>query len=123
MRESPVTGKSVKEGIMPKEFVHNAYWGQFGRSHEDCEHGMSEAEWSACAGQQVPLDMAALKVGWSKETGHLELAICEYENGHFVEHALNDETTPRYIQVDRAGVNRMIKVLRQARDDAFGKDE
>ena len=84
------------------------------------------------------LDTDALKVGWSKEVGHVELAVCQMVEGSFVEHGFLDgpqeETdcdkrvrlallTPRYIQMDREGLNRLIRTLRQARDDAFGRDE
>lgn len=63
-----------------------------------------------------------IKVGWSKESEHVEMAICEIKSGEVVEHGYDGET-PRYIQLDRTGLNRLIRILRRARDDAFGRDE
>lgn len=120
-------GKSVKEGIMPKEFIHSR---DFGRTVvlDDGSGSVSTAE----------LDRDAIKVGWSKESEHVELAVLQSIDGAFVEHGFAAEIglaegdpaavlrlaelTPRYIQLDRAGINRLITTLRQARDDAFGRD-
>jgi hypothetical protein len=125
-------GKSVKESIMPKEFIHCR---DFGRTvtviSGDSEGGESV--------ETVVPDSDAIKVGWSKEAEHVEIAVCQMVEGVFVEHGFEaildagDETdpakllqlgrlTPRYIQMDRHGLNRLIRALRQARDDAFGKD-
>lgn len=110
---------------MPKEFVHNTYFGQYGRDHSPCPKKCIGEE--GCVATQVPLDSSAMKIGWSKEQGHVELAVVEMHDGHFVEHGFDAEeqgvTIPRYMQFDRYGLNRLIKVARQARDDAFGKDE
>lgn len=120
-------GKSVKEGVMPKEFIHSR---DFGRTVTvaDSEGNVELAE----------IDRDAVKVGWSKESEHVELAVLQSVDGAFIEHGFVSEVgleeddpeamlrlarlTPRYIQLDRAGLNRLIRTLRQARDDAFGQD-
>lgn len=124
-------GKSVKEGVMPKEFIHCR---DFGRQ-VPVQTGDSTFE-------LMPLDSDAVKVGWSKESGHVELAVVQMVDGSFVEHGFIEsavgsaegvlvdhaeelrqaQLTPRYIQLDRAGLNRLIRTLRQARDDAYGAD-
>lgn len=127
---------------MPKEFIHSRDFGSTYRSHNDCSDncvGMGGDD--PCVAKQVQNDdNDAIKVGWSKEQEHVELAVCQTVEGAFVEHGFEsildagDETdpekllaigrlTPRYIQMNRHGLNRLIRTLRQARDDAFGRDE
>lgn len=123
-RSSPVTGKSVKEGAMPKEMIEGAWFGKYARSHDTCTHG---SDWGDCPGKEVPLDSSAVKVGWSKEAGHVEMAVVQCIDGVFVEHGFQagdyeDVNPPQYIQLDRRGINRLIRQLRKARDDAYGKD-
>jgi hypothetical protein len=118
---------------VPKEFIHCRDFGRSVPVHagedEDGKEILSMA----------PLDSDAVKVGWSKESEHVELAVVQSVAGSFVEHGFEDmlqaggETdpekllaigrlTPRYLQLDRNGCNRLINTIRQARDDAFGKD-
>lgn len=112
---------------MPKEFIECA---DFGR------------EFPVVGGSDGPVETAtwdtdAIKVGWSKEAAHVEVAVVQMVEGLYVEHGflLEDgadisteeavrlaKLEPRYIQLDRHGINRLIRSLRKARDDAFGKD-
>lgn len=109
---------------MPKEMIQCADYGQ---------------EVTFSDGTTCEMDKDLIKVGWSKEAGHVEMAVCQTVDGVVVEYGFEDtltpgtETdpekllrlgrlTPRYIQLDRQGLNRLIRVLRQARDDAFGAD-
>ena len=118
---------------MPKEFIHSQY---FGRSVP--VHGGTDKDGKDVL-EMMPLENDAVKVGWTKDNEHVELAVVQSVAGSFVEHGFDDlldagdETdpekllalgrlTPRYIQLDRNGINRLINTLRQARDDAFGKD-
>lgn len=62
---------------------------------------------------------AKIKVGWSREAEHVEVATV----------APDDRTlrpTPEgngwFVQLDRAGLNRLIRTLRKARDAAYGSD-
>jgi hypothetical protein len=102
---------------MPKEFVNNRYYGQHGRSHEDCAE-TPEHSWDTCSGQPVALDDSAVKVGWSKEAEHVEIAVVHHRDG-----TPGGEADAWHSQFDRIGINRLIRTLRQARDDAFGRDE
>ena len=105
----------MKEGMMPKEYINNRYYGQHARSHELCEAGPEhEAD---CLGQPVALDDSAVKVGWTKDLAHVEIAVIHHRDG-----AAEHDPNCWHSQFDRDGLNRLIKVLRKARDDAFGKD-
>lgn len=105
---------------MPKEFIESRWFGQYGDQLIDPEKGLVEGNT-----RQVPIEMSALKVGWSREAEHVELAVVTMETdneklaGTFAEHG--DEV--RYMQLDRRGINRIIATLRKARDNAFGRDE
>lgn len=89
-------GKSVKEGVMPKEIIYGRYHG----TDEDPE--------------------PEVRLGWSKEAGHVELATINVDGQ--VLHP-TPEGNGWFVALDRYGINRLIKCLRQARDDAFGRDE
>jgi hypothetical protein len=57
-------------------------------------------------------------VGWNKETGHVQLAtIRNGSEGSF------DPKDGLYMDMDRRSINELIRLLRRARDGAFGKDE
>lgn len=81
---------------MPKETVYSKYFPVNGR------------------------DEPEVVVGWSKEAEHVELAVL-MSNGVVLEPT--PEGNGWYAQLDRAGINRLIKILRKARDDAYGRDE
>lgn len=66
-----------------------------------------------------PVLRRAAIVGWSKEQGHVEIGLNALEIS--TEHG--SYNTGMYATFDRAGLNRLIKTLRKARDDAFGRDE
>lgn len=115
---------------MPKEFIECADFGRrvplAGKEGDLVEFG--------------EMDTLAVKVGWTRDRGHVELAVVESVDGAYVEHpslsmaitesagpyvsvpAQVGNTGPLYIQLDRAGLNRLIRTLRKARDAAFGSD-
>lgn len=64
-----------------------------------------------------PCDMAIV-VGWSREAGHVQLATIRdgSEGSH-------DPANGLYITLDRGSINDVIRHLRRARDQAFGRDE
>ena len=95
---------------MPKELIHNAYFGQtakvrtFRDGDEQKEVFVDEL-----------VDSSAVKVGWTRGYDHAELAVvCNAD--------APGDTQARHIQLDRAGINQLIRVLRKARDQAFGSD-
>lgn len=61
-----------------------------------------------------------LRIGWSKEHETVQIATVAADE-------IRLEPTPEgngwFVSLDRHGINRAIKALRKARDDAFGKDE
>lgn len=81
---------------MPKETVRSAYAG--GRE-------MNEPE---------------VRVGWSRETGHVQL-------GTVMDDEAVLQPTPEgngwFVTLDRAGINALVRHLRRARDQAYGRDE
>ena len=58
-----------------------------------------------------------LHVGWDKTVGNVEIAT--RQGGDFAD---DIERPGFYVHLDRAGINRLIRTLRKARDDAFGAD-
>lgn len=121
---------------MPKEFIECQDFGRMIPVANTPGEAVELAEW----------DKTAVKVGWSRDAGHVELAVVECVDGAFIEHAfqLSGAPTigeapvsagpfmevpaeiwhgaPRYIQLDRNGINRLIRTLRKARDAAYGSD-
>jgi len=87
---------SQEVGVMPKELIF-----------QKTKHGDPDT-----AGTVV-------KVGWSREAGHVELATIRDE-GQTLEPG--PESNGWFAQLDRDGINRLIRVLRKARDAAFGSD-
>jgi hypothetical protein len=71
------------------------------------------------SGRGFPVLRRAAIVGWSKEQGHVEIGINSLEIA--TQHGSTD--SGMYATFDRAGINRLIRTLRKARDDAFGRDE
>lgn len=60
------------------------------------------------------------EVSWSKEYEHVQL-VTKAADG------IKLEPTPEgngwYVDLNRTQINRLIRALRRARDDSFGKDE
>ena len=98
---------------MPKEKVYNRYYGQFAIDHSECGTTPCAEE---CNGKPVPMDDSFVKLGWSKEGEHVEIAIMREADDE-----VHNERW--HSQLDRTGINRLIRILRQARDDAYGRDE
>jgi len=93
---------------MPKDYITNMYFGQYGNSIPDDPNAKPVP---------VALDASAVKVAWSREPGHVEIAVIadfgpEGRDGGGDWHS----------QLDRNGINRLIRTLRRARDAAFGSD-
>lgn len=114
-------GKSVKEGVMPKEFINNRYYGEYATEHRDCPQDKDQPcnGGKKCKGKKVALDDSALKVGWGKDAGYVEVAVVHHRDGA----EGSDEYQAWHMQFDRVGLNRAIRTLRQARDEAYGRDE
>lgn len=95
---------------MPKEYINNRYYGQHARQ------ASSDGEDSL-----VALDDSAVKVGWTKDHQHVEIAIVRDRDRADGTSADSDPNC-WHSQFDRDGLNRLIRTLRKARDDAFGPD-
>lgn len=122
-------GKSVKEGIMPRESIRSADY-----NFEPMPEGVPEPFFPPnCRLGQV-------EVGWSKApTGHVEISTHDrtmlkvlieqvtaaVEEGSDVETVMMDYFRPGgfWVTLDRDGCNALIRRIRKARDDAFRRDE
>jgi hypothetical protein len=94
-KKQPVMGE---EGVMPREYVYS--------------------EFNDPLAETAP-QMAA-SVGWSKEADGGSIQLATIRNGK--EHSY-DPVDGLYMDLDRKQINQLIRLLRKARDDAFGRDE
>lgn len=65
-------------------------------------------------------------VKWSRESGDLQIVTRLRENEVFYSEDKNDPIPVEYgwyVDLDRRGINDLIRILRRARDQAFGRDE
>lgn len=85
---------------MPKEYISNVL------------HAVDEE-----SGEEVLLNTFKVRVGWNKEVGDVQIA------------TVNEEADPfsceggLHVELNRRAINDLIRVLRKARDQAFGRDE
>jgi hypothetical protein len=65
----------------------------------------------------VMVEEGLVSVGWSSEAGHVQVATLTRDT-------VSKETRQEgvYIDLDRRGINDLIRHLRRARDQAFGRD-
>lgn len=94
---------------MPKEWIYSM---DHGRSVPIVTDGDTENEKI----ELRKLDDDAIKLGWTKEGMHVGLAIVDVAKDP-------EGFEARHINLNRDGINRLIRFLRRARDDAYGKDE
>lgn len=78
---------------------------------------------------------SVIDLTWSRETGHVQIATMSIDGvtGDPVEIGTIEVPSPdgphrgilggQYLQLDRDGCNRLIRNVRRARDQAFGRDE
>ncbi|MDP1877966.1 MAG: hypothetical protein Q8M17_10485 [Actinomycetota bacterium] len=115
---------------MPRELVHDRFDGQQWPTL-DLPDGVAPKVWPVenlygpvlgdDGGVYTPKlskpEYRALFIDWTPEGDHAQLCIAEYEptTGEPV-------SGPVYLQLDRSGLNRLIRLARKARDAAFGAD-
>lgn len=61
-----------------------------------------------------------IRVGWSRDAEHVQVATVNAEDREL---RPTPEGNGWFVALDRNEINRLIRVLRRARDQAFGKDE
>lgn len=73
-----------------------------------------------------------VRLGWDKEAEYVRLATVNSDGGLMLPDTTKTKTelkpydteTPGwFVSLDRTGINRLIRALRKARDDSFGRDE
>jgi hypothetical protein len=88
-----------KEAAMPSEYIDDS-------REEQCQQGFrTKVNWSK---REVP--------GGSVQIGTLGPPETQLK-------AENPASNGWFVDLDRAGLNRLIRTLRKARDDAYGRDE
>lgn len=98
----PVTG-GRKEGVMPKEIV--------------VEHGPRLFD---DTGREIPQDEQGLvQVGWSREAEFVHVSTFTRDPVSFE----SNEHEAKRVHLDRRGINDLIRKLKKARNQAFGRDE
>jgi hypothetical protein len=63
-------------------------------------------------------DTAAVRVGWQRDT-EVQIATVLLPGGEWGE----EPNVGQFVDLDRYTLNRLIRVLRRARDQAYGRDE
>lgn len=64
-----------------------------------------------------------VRVGWTPGREHVEVAtVMPNEHVRLPEPTL-EQSNGWFVQLDRTGINELIRTLRQARDKAYGRDE
>lgn len=92
---------------MPKELVEGTQCGCFDQSDPD-----------EC------IETPVVDVRWDRESGYFQIATRarEAEVPTLEEHPIPAKYG-YYVDLDRRGINQLIRNLRRARDQAFGRDE
>lgn len=89
---------------MPKEYVHDIDYDRTYTTEDD---------------KKVYMGEKAAMIGWTKDPGGAPVSLAIVDRGEDPDGMAESVV---YLNLDRYGLNRMIKILRQARDGAFGKD-
>lgn len=67
-----------------------------------------------------------VEVSWSREAEYVQIVskvVNRYDGDRFVKDEGIHYTDGMYVNLDRRGINDLVRNLRRARDQAFGKDE
>lgn len=69
---------------------------------------------------EFPAQPITAKVTWAREDagGHVQMTVFRNDGKYESEHEL-----PMYMTLERYDINTLIRVLRRARDQAYGRDE
>lgn len=70
--------------------------------------------------REYPATEASLSIGWGRDSEHVEVATIHPDEGAVLHPT--PEGNGWFVQLDRNGINRAIRALRRARDQAFGAD-
>lgn len=95
---------------MPKEYVDDCM--TFGEAYRFDDGG------ALVAAPDAPTPKSfRVRVGWDKEAGDVQIATVD-EDAPF-----GSAGSGLFVSLDRGKVNDLIRVLRKARDQTFGRDE
>lgn len=77
-------------------------------------------------GDDGPQIVPLVDVRWNREGGYVQIVTRAQraDGGRVADDSPDSHVTDgMYVDLDRAGINRVIRNLRRARDQAFGRDE
>lgn len=86
---------------MPKEYINDMF---FGVDDDGVATGSD----------------SRVRVSWSKEADYVQVATTAPDDWTL---RPTPEGNGWFVNLDRSGINRLIRFLRRARDDAYGRDE
>jgi hypothetical protein len=96
-------GRTSQEvGVMPKEYITTA------QERRNCD--------------EVGLRNRAVRIGWDR-IGYVQLAtVLQAGTDGAPGHEVAEVDEGQFVDLDRESINRLIRTLRKARDQAFGAD-
>lgn len=100
----------MEVGVMPKEIAFN------NREFIQLPDGSEVPVTDDLMGKGHQIVRRGAIVRWTRDLNIVELGVAK------IEVSAHSEAEAHYLDLDRAGVNRLIRSLRKARDQAFGAD-
>lgn len=70
--------------------------------------------------ETTPGVCATIEVGWGRESSHVELGTVVHDSSG--QRVAKVTENGMFVQLNRDGINRLIRALRKARDQAYGSD-
>lgn len=92
----------MEVGAMPKEVIHDQFEG---------------SRYTEIGGAQIEHVPPFLQIGWDRTVSNVNIGT--RQGGDFPD---DTERPGFFVNLDRAGINNLIRTLRKARDAAFGAD-
>lgn len=108
---SSSTARDGRGGVMPKEYVDNPFRVMYDDRGGEVEVGSN----------------VVTKVTWNRDAGYVQIATIIDDRRDDSSNSVGPDPhsldSGLYSDLDRDGINRLIRILRRARDQAYGRDE
>lgn len=109
---------------MPKEYINSRDHGRQVPILESADHyDGGDAPEGPPRATMHRMDDDAIKLSWGKDYSNVSLTVVDRDKDPDGLGSVVDQPDVKTINLDRDGLNRLIRFLRRARDDAYGKDE